>query len=77
MIPAIVTSVEDMLQKWKDYEGKEIDLFKEFHVLTSDVISRTAFSSSYKEGKDIFTKIDKLITLIARNAQTVKSPLLR
>ena len=77
MIPAIVTSVEDMLKKWIDHEGREIDLFEEFTVLTSDVISRTAFSSSYMEGRDIFTKLDKLITIAARNAETVNFPLLR
>jgi len=77
MIPAIVTSVEDMIKKWTDQEGREIDLFEEFTVLTSDVISRTAFSSSYMQGRDIFTKLDKLITIAARNAETVNFPLLR
>jgi len=77
MIPAIVTSVEDMIKKWIDHEGREIDLFEEFTVLTSDVISRTAFSSSYMQGRDIFTKLDKLITIAARNAETVNFPLLR
>ncbi|PPD99737.1 hypothetical protein GOBAR_DD03209 [Gossypium barbadense] len=54
MIPAVVVSVETMLEKWKGREGKEMEVFQEFTLLTSEVISRTAFSSSYLEGEKIF-----------------------
>ncbi|GMI86712.1 PHYB ACTIVATION TAGGED SUPPRESSOR 1 [Hibiscus trionum] len=42
MIPAVIASVETMLEKWKGQEGKEIEVFGEFRLLTSLVISRTA-----------------------------------
>lgn len=77
MIPAIVVSVEDMLRKLEECEGKEVDLFQEFTVMTSDVISRTAFGSSYIQGRDIFTNLDKLAAISARNRETIEFPLLR
>ncbi|PKU84032.1 cytochrome P450 CYP749A22 [Dendrobium catenatum] len=77
MVPAIVDAVEAMLQKWVEYEGKEIDFFKEFCILTSEIISRTAFGSSYVEGKDVFIKVDELIEIAARNFQVVRLPFFR
>jgi PHYB activation tagged suppressor 1 len=48
MIPVISAGEGAMLERWRhQYEGKEIDIFQEFKVLTSEVISRTAFGSSY------------------------------
>jgi len=77
MIPAIVTSVEDMIRKWEEYESKEVDLFKEFFVLASDMISKTAFSSSYMQGKYVFIKLGKLTRIVARNADIVHFKFLR
>ncbi|PPR92350.1 hypothetical protein GOBAR_AA28311 [Gossypium barbadense] len=51
MTPAVIASVETLLEKWKGQEGKEIEVFNEFRLLTSEVISRTAFGSSYLEGE--------------------------
>ncbi|CAK9142461.1 unnamed protein product [Ilex paraguariensis] len=76
MTPAMITSVEIMLERWKQYKGKEIDVFEEFRQLTSDVISRTAFGSSYLEGKDIFEMLMKLTNLMARNAFKIRLPAL-
>lgn len=74
MTQAMVASVEVMLEKWKHYEGKEIEVYEEFKLLTSDIISRTAFGSSYVEGKDIFQMLRKLTTIIARNAYKTRLP---
>ncbi|RZC51615.1 hypothetical protein C5167_020038 [Papaver somniferum] len=63
MVPAMITAVEVMLEKWKYHEGKEIDVYEEFRILTSEVISRTAFGSSYLEGKNIFEMLTKLVKL--------------
>ncbi|KAI3846878.1 hypothetical protein MKX03_008471 [Papaver bracteatum] len=35
MIPAMITAVEVMLEKWKDHQGNEIDVYEEFRILTS------------------------------------------
>ncbi|KAL0446978.1 UNVERIFIED_CONTAM: cytochrome [Sesamum latifolium] len=74
MIPAMITSVETMLEKWKEYEGKEIEVFEEFRILTSEIISRTAFGSSYMEGKNIFDMLMKLTLIVSRNAHKIKFP---
>lgn len=77
MIPSMITSVETMLEKWKRYEGKEIEVFEEFRILTSEVISKTAFGSSYLEGQSIFDMLMKLTLLLSRNSYKVKFPILR
>ncbi|KAL9166354.1 hypothetical protein ABFS82_05G024400 [Erythranthe guttata] len=74
MIPEMITSVETMLEKWKEYEGKEIEVFEEFRLLTSEIISKTAFGSSYLEGKSIFDMLMKLAFIVSRNAHTIKLP---
>ncbi|KAI3850664.1 hypothetical protein MKW98_030724 [Papaver atlanticum] len=63
VVPAMITAVEVMLEKWKDHEGKEIDVYEEFRILTSEVISRTAFGSSYLEGKNMFEMLTDLVKL--------------
>ncbi|XP_011101783.1 cytochrome P450 CYP749A22-like [Sesamum indicum] len=72
MIPAMIASVENMLENWRMYEGKEIEVSKEFMVFSSEVISRTAFGSSYLEGKNIFDMLMKLGFLIFKNADKVR-----
>ncbi|XP_068325780.1 cytochrome P450 CYP749A22-like [Pyrus communis] len=74
MAPAMIASAETMLERWKNYEGKEMEVFEEFRLLTSEVISKTAFGSSYIEGKDIFDKLMKLGFLIYKNAYKVRVP---
>ncbi|PKI62469.1 hypothetical protein CRG98_017093 [Punica granatum] len=72
--PAVVDSVHMMLEKWKDHEGKEIEVFEEFIFLTSEVISRTAFGSSYVEGRNIFEMLRGLGVLTSRNAFKLRLP---
>ncbi|PIA50722.1 hypothetical protein AQUCO_01200150v1 [Aquilegia coerulea] len=64
MVPTIVGSVQNMLEKWSYHEGKEIDVHEEFRILTSDVLSKTAFGSSYVEGQKIFEKLGRLLSLL-------------
>jgi len=58
MIPAISTSCCSQIQRWqelvKSKGSYEVDVFKEFNVLTGDAIARTTFGSCYNEGKKIF-----------------------
>ncbi|KAK7822129.1 cytochrome p450 cyp749a22 [Quercus suber] len=71
---AMITSVEVMLERWKHHEGKEIEVFEEFRLLTSELISRTAFGSSYLEGENIFQMLMKLTLLTSRNTYKLKFP---
>ncbi|KAH9313967.1 hypothetical protein KI387_022594 [Taxus chinensis] len=57
MIPSIAECSTNMLREWSKLVSSgvnEIDVYKEFSVLTSDIISHTAFRSSYAEGNHIF-----------------------
>ncbi|OMO93582.1 Cytochrome P450 [Corchorus capsularis] len=74
MTPAMIASVETMIEKWKQFEGKEIEVYQEFRLLTSEVISRTAFGSSYLEGEKIFDMLGKLAVLAKRNIFKTKLP---
>ncbi|MFQ6649249.1 hypothetical protein Gotur_022565, partial [Gossypium turneri] len=76
MTPTVVASVETMLEKWKSKEGKEIEVFQEFRLLTSEVISRTAFGSSYLEGEKIFDMLMKLSVIAGRNIFKVRIPII-
>ncbi|KAL0446976.1 UNVERIFIED_CONTAM: cytochrome [Sesamum latifolium] len=72
MVPAMVASVQTMLEKWRHYEGKEIEVCGDFRILSSEVISRTAFGSSYVEGIKIFDMLGKLSALVSKNVYKMK-----
>ncbi|CAL5430762.1 unnamed protein product [Camellia sinensis] len=74
MVPAMTASVETMLERWRHREGKAIEVYEEFKLLTSEIISRTAFGSSYLEGKNIFDMLIKLSTIISRNEFKIRFP---
>ncbi|XP_022726081.1 cytochrome P450 CYP749A22-like isoform X2 [Durio zibethinus] len=76
MTPAMIASVEMMLERWKQHEGKEIEVFKEFRLLTSEVISRAAFGSSYLNGKKIFDMLMRLSVLTNRNMFKARFPVI-
>ena len=77
MIPDMISSAETMLERWRSHEGKEIEVFEEFRLFTSEVIAKTAFGSSYVEGELIFEMIMKLAFLLFKNALKVKVPGIR
>nr|XP_017242548.1 PREDICTED: cytochrome P450 CYP72A219-like [Daucus carota subsp. sativus] len=59
MLPAFDLSCYEMTVKWIEMIGEgrnscEIDVWPSLQTLTSDVISRTAFGSSYQEGQKVF-----------------------
>ncbi|CAN0862454.1 Cytochrome P450 CYP749A22 [Linum grandiflorum] len=74
MIPAMIASTEMMLERWKTHVGKEVEVFEEFRFLTAEVISRTAFGSSYLEGKELFHKLSKLTQLGAASFFKIRIP---
>ena len=77
MTPAMITSAEEMLERWKHHEGKEIEVFEEIRLYTSEVISKTAFGSSYVEGRKIFQMLMKLASLTAINGYKLRFPGIR
>ncbi|KAL5565059.1 hypothetical protein UlMin_028223 [Ulmus minor] len=58
MVRAFDLSSSQMLNKWEKLANEsgscEIDVWPDFQNMTGDVISRTAFGSSYEEGRTIF-----------------------
>ena len=58
MLPAFAACANELVARWEGYVesdgAKEIDVWPEFQNLTGDVISRSAFGSSFSEGRRIF-----------------------
>ncbi|KAK1366546.1 hypothetical protein POM88_042107 [Heracleum sosnowskyi] len=59
MLPAFDLCCHEMTVKWMEMIGEErnsceLDVWPSLLTLTSDVISRTAFGSSYQDGKKVF-----------------------
>ncbi|PHT43724.1 Cytochrome [Capsicum baccatum] len=79
MVPAMHKSCEDMINKWEillcnKNKSCELDVHPYFEDLTSDVISRTAFGSSYEEGMRIFHLQKELAELTRQAFQSVYIP---
>ncbi|KAE8667082.1 putative GHMYB10 [Hibiscus syriacus] len=74
MIPMFSVSCGLMIEQWKEMAALqsscEIDVWPEFQKLTADTLSRTAFGSSYEEGKKIFEYQKELISLTLEAMQS-------
>ncbi|XP_031500885.1 cytochrome P450 72A397-like [Nymphaea colorata] len=81
MLPAFSTCCSELVQRWEkslSLQGScELDVWKEFNNLTGDVISRTAFGSNYKEGRQIFQMQKEQAELVIRALRKIYIPGLR
>ncbi|KAL8201453.1 hypothetical protein R6Q57_012792 [Mikania cordata] len=77
MLPAFHISCSEMIHKWeRKTKGRscEVDVYPYLQTMTGDVISRTAFGSSYEEGRKIFELQCELQKLVAQVLQSMYIP---
>jgi len=81
MLPAFLTCCDELIDRWGNIIGSEksceLDVWPEFRSLTGDAISRTAFGSSYKEGRRIFQLQQKQAELFLEALNHVYVPFYR
>ncbi|BAD61160.1 cytochrome P450-like [Oryza sativa Japonica Group] len=79
MLPAFSTCCSEMIDRWDSKlagsDGPfELDIWQEFQNLTGDVISRTAFGSSFMEGRRIFQLQEEQADRIIKTIQYIYIP---
>lgn len=77
LIPVVAKSVVEMLDKWSTMSESgevEIEVSEWFQNLSEDVITRTAFGSSYEDGKAVFQLQAQQMMLAADVFQKVFIP---
>ncbi|CDP00471.1 unnamed protein product [Coffea canephora] len=77
LTPTCINLTEMMLRKYKSNDGKETEVCEEFRMLTSEVISGTAFGSSYEEGQQLFQMSRQLTFICCRNMEKIRFPDIR
>ncbi|KAI3515630.1 hypothetical protein L1887_14531 [Cichorium endivia] len=81
MVPAFYLSCNEMIHIWKDIlmeeSSGEVDVWPHLQTFAGDVISRTAFGSSYKDGRKIFELQKEQAELVAKAICSIYIPGLR
>ncbi|CAL9116148.1 unnamed protein product [Musa textilis] len=78
MLPAVSACCSDLMARWENMAGSEacyeLDVWPELQSFTGDVISRTAFGSSYEEGRRIFQLQAEQAELLVKVLQNLYVP---
>ncbi|KAM5586465.1 cytochrome P450 72A397-like [Rosa sericea] len=79
MLPAFHQSCDEMIKEWESWVSKqgsscELDVWPSLQNLTADAISRTAFGSSYEEGRKIFKLLKEQTAYTIKSVQSVYIP---
>ncbi|XP_073150148.1 cytochrome P450 72A397-like [Henckelia pumila] len=78
MIPSFISTCEEIMGKWESYvspeQSRELDVWPYLQNLTSDAISRTAFGSSYEEGRRVFELQKEMAEHVLEAAQSIYIP---
>ncbi|KAI6687109.1 hypothetical protein NL676_023937 [Syzygium grande] len=78
MLPAFYSSCTEMVDRWEKMVSVErlceVDAWVDLQNLTRDVISQTAFGSSFEEGKRIFELQEEQALLAIKARQSVYIP---
>lgn len=80
MTTTMVSCAECLMKEWEHQASNsksreiEVEFSKQFQELTADVISRTAFGSSCKEGKEVFQAQKQLQAIAMATLLNVQLP---
>ena len=80
MATTMVTCAERLIRECEELASTsksgevEVEFSRHFQELTAEVISRTAFGSSYKEGKEVFHTQQQLLALALATLLNLQLP---